>query len=313
MVYTDSDGEFIFLVPNIGWSKEGGLSAGLSLVFGIPGVASFQIGGGYNFTSNEPYAYAGASAVLNTVYTSVSPSGGASVGYSFGMSPYSGFPISTNFTTAGVDYNISNNSWSGNVSSWNIDQNGVNFNPSVSAMIYPEHTTNLVRGQGFRSNDGVLSRFVEAGNHQRALDYFDFMGTHIETDGYAGSTKFHGDHLQGKDRASITYGNPAFASYETLLSIYMKESYHYRKFVRGGSPNMTTKAELIANGASVGQIKNDNLIFAPEEFEGFEYAYKKAYLYKTKESHMYNYGNFVYGYYADNQMNLIRLRLYRKW
>jgi hypothetical protein len=82
-----------------------------------------------------------------------------------------GFPISTNFISAGINYNITHNSWS-------VDKNGWSFNPSVSAMILEEQSTNLARGQGFRSNDQVLSRFVANGQQQKALDYFGFKGTY---------------------------------------------------------------------------------------------------------------------------------------
>jgi len=223
LVYTDPSGEFIFLIPNIGWSKEGGFSAGLSLVFGMPGVASFQIGGGYNFNSNEPYAYAGASAMLNTVYTSVSPSGGVSVGYTFGMSPFSGFPIRTNLATLGVDYNISHNSWSGNVSAISVGQNGWTFNPSLSAMIFPEHTTNLIRGQGFRTNSGVFDRMMTCNPDitcDEILEYFGFDGVYDNSINYPGATGLDG---------TIRYNEMAFSkNYNYLKFIASEEKYHQR-------------------------------------------------------------------------------------
>lgn len=43
-------------------------------------------------------------------------------------------------------------------------------------MIYPEHTTNFVRGEGWNSNDAVLANFVNAGDHQGALEYWGFEG-----------------------------------------------------------------------------------------------------------------------------------------
>ncbi|MBR0498609.1 MAG: hypothetical protein IJJ78_05985 [Paludibacteraceae bacterium] len=174
--YTDPSGEFLWLIPNIGWSKEGGLSIGISVVVGIPGGLSAQAGIGYNFGSNDAYGYVGATAAMNTVYASYSLNSGGSVGYTAGLSLFSGFPISSNFGTVGVNYNISHDSWSGNVSAWQFDQNGVTFNPSVSVMIFPERTTNLVRGKGFNNNNTVLNRFVEAGDYQGALDYFGFEG-----------------------------------------------------------------------------------------------------------------------------------------
>ena len=145
--YTDPSGEFFFLIPHIGWSKSGGLNIGLTAIFGIPSIASVQAGIGYSFKSNDFSATVGATAAFNTVYASYSTQSGFSVGWSAGLSPQMGFPISTNFLSTGVNYNITHDSWSGNVSAWGVDKNGVMFNPSVSVMVYPEHTTNLVRGQ----------------------------------------------------------------------------------------------------------------------------------------------------------------------
>jgi hypothetical protein len=101
-----------------------------------------------------------------------------------------GFPISTNITSVGVNYNITHNTWSGNISALYVDKNGWTFNPSISAMIYPEHATNLVRGQGFRSNEAVFQRFVANGQQQKALDYFGFKGTYApdKTNGYPATT-----------------------------------------------------------------------------------------------------------------------------
>jgi hypothetical protein len=39
-------------------------------------------------------------------------------------------PLSTNFTGIGVNYNITHDSWSGNLSAWGADKNGLTFNPS---------------------------------------------------------------------------------------------------------------------------------------------------------------------------------------
>ncbi|MCH7401832.1 RHS repeat domain-containing protein [Belliella kenyensis] len=36
----DPDGEFVFLIPQIGWSKQGGLSLGIEVGIGIPGLKS---------------------------------------------------------------------------------------------------------------------------------------------------------------------------------------------------------------------------------------------------------------------------------
>lgn len=115
------------------------------------------------------------------------------------------------------------------MSAWGIDHQGQwNFNPSVSAMIYPEHSTNFVRGQGFRSNDKVLARFLKAGNHQGALDYFGFKGT------YGGEGMSSTFYNRTTGESGITYRDDAFHSYGDLMSVYKKESFHLSRVRKGG-------------------------------------------------------------------------------
>jgi RHS repeat-associated protein len=263
--YTDPDGELFWIIPSIGWSKEGGLSIGISAVFGIPGsVLSVQAGANYSFGSNDFSIYRGVSALGNTAYWSLSTQSGLNVGFAFGATPYSGLPVSTNFLSAGVNYNITHNSWSGNVSAWQVGNGGWTFNPSVSAMVLPEQTTNLVRGQGFRNNEAVLSRFVEAGNHQGALDYFGFEGKYnpdikskrYQAEDYWGAT----DATTGE----ISYGNLAFENYATLYGTYIKESYH---------------AQKIQSGLSIEKLPSDlrglGMDTYLEEIHGYVHAYKR--------------------------------------
>ncbi|GAP72169.1 RHS repeat-associated core domain-containing protein [Candidatus Symbiothrix dinenymphae] len=221
--YTDPNGEFFWIIPNISWSKNGGISIGISVIVGIPGVASVQAGIGYSIKNNDVSAYAGATAMFNTVYASVSSSSGLSVGWSAGISPQMGFPISTNFTTVGANYNVTHDSWSGNVSAWGIDKKGWTFNPSVSAMFLEEQATNLARGQGFRSHDEVLSRFVANGNQQGALDYFGFKGKYDPTATSPGlfSTK-----------RGILLNDIAFSkNYDYLRGIYEEELFHSKDYL----------------------------------------------------------------------------------
>lgn len=153
------------------------MSIGISFVFGIPGGASLQAGIGYNFKSKDVNAFMGATFMMNTVYMNMSSSSGVSMGYTAGLSPFSGVQIGTNFASIGVNYNLSNNGLSGNLSAWTVDRNGFTFDPSFSAMVFPEQTTNFVRGQGFRNNNQVLRRFVANNQHKKALEYFGFDGT----------------------------------------------------------------------------------------------------------------------------------------
>jgi hypothetical protein len=96
------------------------------------------------------------------VYASASTQSGFNVGWSAGLSPYTGLPISTNFTSVGVNYNFTHNYSSMNFSAWTFGQDGTTtFNPSFSAAIFPGRTTNLIRGRGFRTNQEVLEAFAD--------------------------------------------------------------------------------------------------------------------------------------------------------
>jgi hypothetical protein len=268
LLYVDETGEFFWIIPNISWSKHGGLSIGISFVFGIPGGASLQAGIGYNFKSGDVNLYAGATFMMNTLYANYSFANGLSHGYSFGASGFSGLPVSTNFLTVGVNYNSTHNTWSGNLSAWTFDKSGFTFDPSVSAMVFPERTTNLVRGQGFRNNNQVLQRYVDNNQHQKALDYFGFEGTYnpnkksknYEADGYWGATH--------PTTGEISYGQYAFDDYATLYATYMKESY---------------SSKNIKSGKSIAQIPEDlqglGLDTYLEEINGYVYAYKRQGLY----------------------------------
>ncbi len=51
----DPDGQLFFLIPQIGYSRKGGLSLGVELGIGIRGVLSVSVTGGYNFGSKKGY------------------------------------------------------------------------------------------------------------------------------------------------------------------------------------------------------------------------------------------------------------------
>jgi len=236
--YTDPSGEFFFLIPYIGWSKSGGLSIGLTAIVGIPGIISAQASVGYSSKSNDFSATVGATALFNTVYLSYSSQSGFSTGWSVGLSPQMGFPISTNFFSVGANYSITHDSWSGNVSAWGVDKNGWTFNPSVSVMIFPEHTTNFVKGKGFNSNDKVLHDFIhgyydkdwsddigtEGANwYNAALKYFGIKGTYDNNiSGIA--------HFDSKD-GSIKFKALAFKNYDLLRATYEEELFHSKDYL----------------------------------------------------------------------------------
>ncbi|MGI6322907.1 MAG: hypothetical protein ACOXZO_06275 [Bacteroidales bacterium] len=178
-------------------------------------------------------------------------------------------PISTNFGTVGVNYNISHDSWSGNVSAWSVDQSGWNFNPSVSVMIFPEQTTNFIRKGKFISNDKMLSNFVSAGDYQGALDYFGFEGTYDSQSKQLAYIEGEGSYYgRTTESGKIFYGDYAFGSYSDLSATYMKESYHRNKILGGNS----FETQETPKGA-------EYLSIYPEERLGFIHAYKYQGLY----------------------------------
>jgi hypothetical protein len=175
------------------------------------------------------------------VYASYSTQSGFSTGWSAGLSPQMGFPINTNFLSIGVNYNITHYNWSGNVSAWGVDKNGWTFNPSVSAMIYPEHTTNWVRGKGFNSNEKVFQNFksgkytIPEGSswQQETLNYFGFKGT------YDPNIREHG--RAHKVTGDITYGNRAFESnFDNLALTAYHEMRHRRNVLSGRAKDTRT-------------------------------------------------------------------------
>jgi len=283
LIYTDPDGEyfFFFLIPNISWSPKGGFSIGLTAGVGIPGVFSAQVGVGYNFKNNDFNAFVGASAAFNTVYANYSTQSGWSSGWSAGLSPYMGFPVSTNFSSVGVNYNITNGSWSGNLSAWSVDKNGWTFNPSVSVMIFPEQTTNLVRGKGFRSNNQVLSRFVAKGDYQGALEYFGFEGKY-NPDNELFKLPNAGDAIWDSDSKGTYYRDNAFQhGYKYLYAAYMEEKFHsidyyiYKDEAPDWMKNETNK-----------DLRETSLHYF-EEWRAQKYLYKNQGLYGNKNL----YGN----------------------
>jgi len=272
LIYTDPSGEFFWIIPNIGWSKSGGLSIGLSFVVGLPGGLSAQAGIGYSFGASDAYGYLGATAAMNTVYASYSLSSGGSVGYTAGLSSFSGLPVSTNFATVGTNYNITHDSWSGNVSAWTVDRNGLSFNPSLSVMIYPEHTTNFVRGKEFRSNEAVFQDFVRAKNYQGALDYFGFKGTYNPKyfNGGGDPAVIHGK------TGDIVYNTTAFdGSFDKLRFVNDHERWHYRRVTR------TNRFQKSGNSV------------AKEEYENYIRNYKRQGLYLK---HKIPLGKYINGY-----------------
>ncbi|WP_373728919.1 RHS repeat-associated core domain-containing protein [Bacteroides heparinolyticus] len=282
--YTDPSGELFWVIPNIGYSKEGGLSFGLTFAVGLSGLWSAQAGVGYAVGSQSIYGSAGVTFVGITGYVSAGYSfkneqSFASLGITAGLSPYSGVPVSTNILTVGASCDLTYSksagadlSFTGNLSAWsyNTTAKGWNFNPSVSVMVFPEHATNLVRGQGFRSNDAVLRRFVAANDHQGALDYFGFEGKYRAE---IKSTTSPGSDYWGatnRETGNISFGNLAFEDYATLYGTYIKESWTSQR-IKSGLPIHQVPEELKG-------LPYETYL---EEIDGYLYAYKNQGLFSS--------------------------------
>ena len=270
--YVDPSGELFWVIPNIGYSEEGGLSLGLTFAVGLPGLWSAQASLGYSVGSQSVYAsagvtFAGVTGYISAGYSFSNEQAFSSIGITAGLSPYSGVPFSTNILTVGASCDLVYSKAAGydvsftyNLSAWsyNTTAKAWNFNPSVSVMVYPEHTTNLVRGQGFRSNDAVLKRFVAANNHQGALDYFGFEGKYDPNCQDPGNT----------DRRSktITYGDQAFANgYDYLYLTADHEQRHLANFKSGKYDSYEGPLDVFTH--------------AEEEWSTYMYNYRRQGLY----------------------------------
>lgn len=229
---------------------------------------SVQAGANYTFGSNDLNVYRGVSALGNTVYWGFSTQSGFYAGYAFGMTPYSGFPVSSNFFSVGVNYNVTHNTWSGNLSAWSMDQNGVRFNPSFSMMVFAEQTTNLFRAGKFMNNNELLDYYVKNGKQQLAIKKFGFKGEYIGGEGQSSSW------VRSKDEYGIRYTDQAFHSYNALYSAYMKESFHLSQYFKNGG----FKSAQVIDGEAYQRFK-----FMPEERDGTIYLYENRGLFAGDE------------------------------
>ena len=234
LMYVDPDGNFIWFFPTFSLSKESGLNVGFTFGVGIPGIASASANIGYSIKNNDFSASIGVTAAMNTIYGSYSTQSGFSVGWVAGMTQFAGFPFSTNVATVGANYNFTNKTLSANMSAfqWQQDQ-GWSFNPSFSAAILPQQFSNLVRGQGFRSNSQVFDRMMR-GDYtcQQILNYFGFRGTYNPDHAYF--KKEYSPGATNPKTGDIFYSDGAFSNnYDYLALVAHHESIHSRT-VRAG-------------------------------------------------------------------------------
>jgi hypothetical protein len=112
--YTDPDGQIpFFVIPQIGWSRQGGLSIGLEVGVGVPGALSASLTGGYNFGSKQTYWSAqGYAAGFYGGYGSQ----GGFAGWGYRYAGFSGgISYGRSGIGVGVSYGISQNGFNGTV------------------------------------------------------------------------------------------------------------------------------------------------------------------------------------------------------
>lgn len=128
----DPDGQLFFFIPQIGWSKKGGLNLGLEVGVGFPGALSASITGGYNFGSKEGYwsgqgyaaGFYGGYGTNGNFAGWGFKYGGLSAGVSFGKSGLG----------AGINYGFGNGYNSGVLGVGWSESNGLDFSLSASSI-----------------------------------------------------------------------------------------------------------------------------------------------------------------------------------
>jgi RHS repeat-associated protein len=96
-----------------------------------------------------------------------------------------------------------------------------------------EQFGNAFKGQDWSSNQQVLDNFVGAGNHQGALDYFEFDGEYVNSGADNKVGKFFGKNkdiraFTDPNSGKIYFSERSFSSMSQLHSDYMHEMVHVR-------------------------------------------------------------------------------------
>ena len=132
--YTDPDGEFFFIIPYIGYSKQGGLSFGLSIGVGIPNGISAQILLGYSTGNKDFTATVSVSGMGFSAYGGYSTNAGwiAGLNYGFGsLGNIGGFNISSNLMNIGFNYSQKGGFGFHSSGVQYSEQGGLSFDPSI--------------------------------------------------------------------------------------------------------------------------------------------------------------------------------------
>ncbi|MCF8406131.1 MAG: hypothetical protein K9H58_19470 [Bacteroidales bacterium] len=123
-----------------------------------------------------------------------------------------------------------------------------------------ENFSNWTKGGKFLTNENVFNNMKTRGmDKQGIVDYFGFEGKYIDEEGVSSFWFDKND----PNRFGIRYRNSSFDSYETLHSSYLKESFHFNRYAKGG-----------LSGLELGNSGYYGLDRWPEERLGAIYQYK---------------------------------------
>jgi RHS repeat-associated protein len=161
VIAVDPDGRLFFLIPQISWSKKGGLSLGLEFGVGVPGVLSASVTAGRNFKSKSNYWSVQGSA--GGAYAGYGSQGGfAGYGYKYaGLSAgvsygRDGFGSSLSFGSTNNNFNSSLGlNWSQS-SGFDISASGgytLNIERKVSPLTVLADITNIKSGNVFQDGN----------------------------------------------------------------------------------------------------------------------------------------------------------------
>ncbi|MDD2387624.1 MAG: hypothetical protein PHP52_12680 [Bacteroidales bacterium] len=221
--FTDPDGEFIFtlaalLIP--------GAQALLPIAIGAD--LGWMTGGMRAIKQGETFWYgAWRGAIVGAIGGTLSMVGGgtfvANLTWGAGQGAFTG----------GLD-----------AAFWDNDvRKGVLFGAASGAVLTTftsENFKNLVKGEGFYTNNNVFDRMMQGtskGSYtcDEILDYFSFEGVYnpnLTEKNYPASDYWGATNLE---TGQILYGNLAFEDYYTLKATNVKELYHSHKILSGFS------------------------------------------------------------------------------
>jgi RHS repeat-associated protein len=134
----------------------------------------------------------------------------------------------------------------------------------ITGFISSEQFRNMIKKQGFNSNDNVLKRFVDKGEYQKALEYFGFEGKYDPNNPLFNNNVGGGEAITHPRTGEIFYSDGAFNSNYDKLSFIADHEYIHSQNVLSGKYN---------------GIKIDYTVAGKEEWSTYMKNYKRQGLY----------------------------------